>query len=58
MTLTKLHEGLSQRFRKYMIVNIGLIGLNIFTGSPYWCIYPLVIWGAILLFKEKGGSDE
>ncbi len=52
LSLDRFNKALDEKIKKYLVVNAGLIILNLYTGSPFWFIYPLVIWGGVLVFKR------
>ena len=33
----------------YLLVNAGLTGLNVYLGAPWWAVWPLVLWGMLLM---------
>ncbi len=33
----------------YLIVNAGLTALNVYAGAPWWAVWPLVLWGMLLM---------
>lgn len=33
----------------YLVVNAGLNGLNVYLGAPWWAVWPLVLWGMLLM---------
>lgn len=33
----------------YLAVNAGLTGINVATGAPWWAVWPLVLWGMLLM---------
>lgn len=36
-------------FYLYLVVNAGLTGLNVYLGAPWWAVWPLVLWGMLLM---------
>lgn len=33
----------------YLALNAALTGLNIYTGAPWWAVWPLVLWGLLVM---------
>jgi hypothetical protein len=33
----------------YLLVNAGLTGVNVYMGAPWWAVWPLVLWGMLLM---------
>ena len=33
----------------YVLVNIGLTGINVANGAPWWAFWPLIVWGLGLM---------
>jgi len=33
----------------YLLVNAGLTGVNVTMGAPWWAVWPLVLWGMLLM---------
>ena len=50
--ISTLAKVLTEHFRLhvvgYLIVNGGLISINILTGRPSWSFWPLLCWGVVL----------
>jgi len=40
-----LRMGLAIHALVYVLVNLGLFGLNAYTGGEHWAIFPLLGWG-------------
>jgi hypothetical protein len=40
-------------FRRHLIafvlVNVLLTAVNVFTGPPWWAFWPLILWGLVLM---------
>jgi len=54
MNIARLFQAPSaQGFRRhrltYILSNIVLTGINLYTGAPWWGVWPLVIWGIALM---------
>jgi len=50
---TALRTRIARRFRPhlyvYLVVNAGLTGLNVYLGAPWWAVWPLVLWGLLVM---------
>jgi hypothetical protein len=33
----------------YLTVNAVLTGINIYTGAPWWAVWPLLLWGLLVM---------
>ena len=33
----------------YLLVNIGLTAVNAYLGAPWWAVWPLVLWGLLVM---------
>lgn len=48
-----LRRRLARAFRPhlyaYLIVNAVLTAVNVYTGAPWWGVWPLVLWGMLLM---------
>jgi 2TM domain len=36
-------------FLAYLLANAALTGVNIYMGAPWWAVWPLLIWGLLLM---------
>jgi hypothetical protein len=50
---TALRKLVARAFRPhlvaYLLVNAGLTALNVYLGAPWWAVWPLVLWGLLLM---------
>jgi hypothetical protein len=46
----------------YLIVNAALTAVNVYMGAPWWAVWPLVVWGLLLmlhfLFHRAASVDN
>jgi hypothetical protein len=46
----------------YLLVNAALTAANVYTGAPWWAVWPLVVWGLLLmlhfLFHRAESVDD
>lgn len=46
----------------YLLVNAALTAANVYTGTPWWAVWPLVVWGLLLmlhfLFHRAASVDD
>jgi hypothetical protein len=48
-------------FLAYLLVNAVLTGINIYTGAPWWAVWPLLVWGLLVMLHYlvyRAGSVE
>jgi len=48
-------------FLAYVLVNAVLTGVNVYTGAPWWAVWPLVVWGLLVMLHflaHRAGSVE
>jgi hypothetical protein len=46
----------------YLLVNAALTGVNVYMGAPWWAVWPLLVWGLLLLlhflFQRAESVDD
>jgi hypothetical protein len=63
---TALRKLVARAFRPhlvaYLLVNAGLTAVNVYQGAPWWAVWPLVLWGMLLmlhfLYHRATSVDE
>lgn len=45
----RLARTFKQHLVAYVALNVVLTGINIYTGAPWWAVWPLLIWGFLLM---------
>ena len=33
----------------FLLVNVGLTAVNVYSGPPWWAFWPLILWGIVLM---------
>lgn len=50
---SSLHRRVARAFRWhlliYLLANAALTVVNVYTGAPWWAVWPLVVWGLLVL---------
>ncbi len=46
---TRMARAFKPHLYAYLIVNAALTGINVYTGAPWWAVWPLVLWGMLLM---------
>jgi len=36
-------------FLAYLLVNAVLTGVNVYMGAPWWAVWPLLVWGLLVM---------
>ena len=46
---TRVARAFKPHVYAYLIVNAALTGVNVYAGAPWWAVWPLVLWGMLLM---------
>jgi hypothetical protein len=44
-----LARGFRPHLYVYLVANAAFTGLNVYMGAPWWAVWPLVLWGMLLM---------
>jgi hypothetical protein len=64
--LLPLRRRIARAFRPhlaaYLLVNAALTAVNVYMGAPWWAVWPLVVWGLLVmlhfLFHRAASVDD
>lgn len=48
-TRLRIARAFNPHLLTYLFVNVALTAINVYMGAPWWAVWPLVLWGLLLM---------